>query len=357
MRFFQQYRFPVGRKIEFKDLFSVIDAFLTEQNLHYGSLGYDLSSTELLQKLTKQFPQLGEPELIENRYSATYCLSNLRSAPGIKDETVIRYIGTHIPRPYNFTDTHFYYLDVTFFDKKPDCRQIGLMPNPAYLDMAGSYIELFRTFAGPQPTVVYLSAEVTDQASSVRADAYAQALSAHLGGVKYLGVSRIYLDALEKARYADLQQQVAPIVSEARENLYSRGEDMREQMQRIFLTFEQRKFSIAKSLKKTGMEHGFLDYRCLSNSLYLLCKRVDGGNFLRIELTRDPGQGVDALMILSGPGFSYEFPAFFGAPENQQEADRFLERLFEITDYFEVRYMHRILDVYPAVPEWCPECL
>lgn len=33
MRFYKQYRFQVGRKIDFKDLFSCIDTFFKDQGL------------------------------------------------------------------------------------------------------------------------------------------------------------------------------------------------------------------------------------------------------------------------------------------------------------------------------------
>lgn len=363
MRFFKEYRFQVGRKMEFKDLFGAVDTFLAEHNLSYASMGYDLAAIDFprksnsCQKIVDKMPQFGPVERIVNRYSDTLRLSNMTALGHPCDEASIRLVGSKISRPYNFFDAHFYFRNVTFFGICPAEERVGYMTNPLYLEVSGSYIELFRSFEGPQTTVVFMKIEVMDQQSCDGADAYAGALAAYLKNAKYTSSAAVYMDPAEKECYDRIHEEVAPIVKAAKADLYERSERMREQMTQEYPTFEQKSFSITKPLKRLGKEHGFQDYYCLSGNLHLLSKRVDGGNVMRIEMARDRREGMDASLILSGPDFSYEYSVFYGAPENQEEANWHISHLFEIVDYFEARYMHDILAPYPKAPDWYSECV
>lgn len=165
------------------------------------------------------------------------------------------------------------------------------------------------------------------------------------------------MDPSERAIHEDRKEKVAPIVKAAIKDLLARREETVEEILRLFPDFTHSHFSISKPLNRVGKAHGYGNYRNVSGTVYLLSKRVDKGYFLRMDVMREPQQGVHGVLYLIGPGISYEFPMLYGAPENQQEADCFAEQLFIAADYFEKKYMHEILAPYPEVPDWCAECL
>ncbi len=358
MRFFKQYRFQVGRKIEFKDLFGVVDAYLAQQHLSYDSLGYYLVTLgDGCNKLVQKLPQLGPLEILKGQYHDDSRLTNMLKPNHQCDEATIRLAGSKIPRPYNFSYTRFFYRNINFFGTAPGEEQVEVMSCANILDVSGSFIALYRDFEGPQTTTVYLKIEVTDQKTSEGADGYAASLASHLGGVKYLCSSAVFMDPSERAIHEDRKEKAAPIVKAAFKDLLARREETVEEILRLFPDFTHSHFSISKPLNRVGKAHGYGNYRNVSGTVYLLSKRVDKGYFLRMDVMREPQQGVHGVLYLVGPGISYEFPMLYGAPENQQEADCFAEQLFKAADYFEEMYMHEILAPYPEVPDWCAECL
>ena len=78
MRIYKYYRFLVGRKMEFKDLFASVDAFLKDRGIHYDSMGYNLEALgDCCQKLVQKMPQFAPIEVIEGPYSTSFRLTNL----------------------------------------------------------------------------------------------------------------------------------------------------------------------------------------------------------------------------------------------------------------------------------------
>lgn len=364
MRFYKEYRFQVGRKIEFKDLFSVIDAYLADQGLHYDCLGYDLHITvwvgekSVLQKLAARFPQLSTPELLTDKYDKHLCLSNMRNKEGTKDEQIIRYIGSKTPRPYNFLYTHFYYRNIDFFGTKSESEQIDCEENPIFMDVSGDYIELHRSAEGPQSTVVQMCIEIKDQQTASRADDYAVSLAERLGKVKYICRAKVSMDEIEKEMYTHLHHRAKELLKTVADDMHDRCEKVMAQTRQEYLLFQESKFSLAKPLKRIGKAHGFACSTYIPGGFFLMSKRVAGGHFLSLDIDNSPRSGgVGAGLVLSGPGFSHDLPLTYGCPENQEEADRYVTDLFEVVAYFESKYMHKILEIYPAAPDWCPECL
>lgn len=359
MRYFKQYLFKVGRKIEFKDLFGIVDTFISEQGLRYDSMGYDLISLDGHgDKLLRKIPQLGPGEIIKDRYNDMLRISNMVTPRHFCDEASIRLIGSKIPRPYNFFDTHFYYRNITFFGKQPSNEQIRLSENQVYLDVIGSYIELYRDFEGPQTTAVRMKIEVLDHQTCMRADEYAQTLSEALGKVKFYAYASYGMDASEEALYAQLQKEAAGIVDSARMDLSEKSVELTQQMQRKFPVCDERKFSIAKPMKRIGNVHGYSSYAYVPMGVYRMSKRVKGGNHIILEIDMGPMfRQVGAGFYLSGAGFSYMFPCAFYGPSSQEDMDFMITRIFETIAYFEERYMPEIVKLYPETPEWFPVCL
>lgn len=359
MRYFKQYFYKVGRKIEYKNVFSYIDAFFSEHNLRYDSMGYDLISLDdNCYKMVKKYPQLGPVEQVKKEYSDHYILSNMRVPGRCCDESTIRLIGSKIPRPYNFFDTHFYYRNVTFFSVEPGGENVKVDSHSNCVHVFGSYIELYRDFEGPQSTSVIMMIEVFDQQTSLQADAYAQRLSIALGKVKYLSSSSICMDAAEESMYAGLQQEAAPIVNAATVDLTEKAEQLTLYLQENFPVYDEVKFSIAKPLKKIGKQYGFDEYSYVAGGFYQITKRVSGGHYVVLEMDMGPMfRGVGAGISLCGAGFSYRFPCAYYSPCSQEEMDCMMTRIFETIAYFEEKYMPQVLKLYPDTPDWCPVCL
>lgn len=358
MRYYKQYRFQVGRKIEFKDLFSCIDAFLKDQEIHYSCLGYDLLSLDNnCYKLVQKMPQLGPIVCIEGPYNTLHRLSNMTSAAHPCDEASIRLAGAKIPRPYNFFYTHFYYRNVSFLGSNPVEEQISEMPNGYFLDVPGSYIELFRDFVGPQTTAVNMKIEVTDAQTCLQADEYARKMAAHLGNVKYAEGLTIYMSPTEDQLYKNIKKSASPIVRNAKEELNGLPEQVRDQLVREFSQFEEKSFQISPIMRRAGKKYGFDQFVRFPDGSSYIGKSVNGGNYLAVEFYGTPGSGFEADLILCGPGFRYEIANFCGCPANPDEARWHLDHMLALAGCFEEKYMEQILDLYPQSPDWLPMCL
>lgn len=352
MRFFKKYRFQVGKKVEFKDLFAVVDNYMKEHCLSYTSMGYHLQSLDdRCHQAAKRMPQLGQVTHIETPYSTWALLSNM-TGDTFCDEASIRLVGSKIPRPYNFSDVHFYYRDIDFFGVQPGGERIGHYTNPQYLQIFGNWIGLQRDFEGPKSTAVVMCVEITNAYGLDGADAYAKALAACLGNAKYVCGTELYMDANEKTEFDRLKEAALPLVKVAHDDLYDRAEHVREKMLQQFLNVEYKQFSIRPILQRIGKKHGFDQFYSIPGFETYIYKKVRNGIYLSVQLM--PGSGMDAGLVLSGPGFHYRIVDFSGHPENSAEANFFVERMLSLADRFEEMYMDTILELYPQFPDWCP---
>lgn len=354
MRFLKKYRFQVGKKMDFQNLFAAIDGFLRENGLHYNSMGYDLLDMDLEEmgvksnclKLVEKMPQFGPVERIEEQYSDKFRLSNMDNPLHLCDEASVRWLGSKIPRPYNFFQTNIYYRNISFYT--------GTTEEDDNL----SNIRLCRDSRGPQSTVIFMTIEVTDRKTNLGADDYAASLSTWLGNPKFGCEVKVCMDDAEKKRYEQWKAEAKSIVEAAKLDIYGRCDAAREEMLCEFQDFEEKRFQIGTIIQRIGKRHGFDQYTHVPGDFSYISKRVTGGNYLRLEFGSFSGcGGYEAGLILSGPGFSYKFSNFSGAPENSKEAQWYISRLFEIIDYFEAEYMSRILALYPDAPDWLPMCL
>lgn len=363
MRIYKQYRFPIGRKIEFKDLFSRVDAFLTQQNLSYTSIGYNLTEIDFpnrtanCRKILAKYPHFGPVERIEGPYNDDLRLSNMTGSNDSCDESMIRLIAAKIPRPYNFFDTSFYYRNVSFFGVQPSEEQVIISQDRRSILVAGSYIRISRSFEGPQTAAVFMKIEVTDASSCHRADLYAKELSGYLANVKYEESNVVHMTSDEEAHYQQIKAYAEPLVKAAREVLYMRADDVREKLLEKFPDFEEKPFRIGTILRRIGKQHGFDLQSKAWGAISYISKPVGRGIYLSVEYFGDRSGGYEGGLILSGLGFQYPIMNMSGAPENPTEAQWFVEQLFSLVDVFEKEYMGQILDLYPNALDWLPLCL
>ena len=352
MRIFKRYRFLVGRKLEFKDLFASVDAFLKDQGLHYDSMGYYLEALgDRCQKLVQKMPQFAPIEVLDGRYSTSFRLTNLL-IDNHCDEASIRFVGSRIPRPYNFTDAFFYYRDVDFFGQKPTPCVAVEGEKHKHVKVFGSYIQLYRGFEGPQSTAVVICAEVTDEISLQRADDYAAELAVCLGNIQYTSHSGVYLDSAEQADLIRLKAAAQPLVKVARDDLHDCAEQAREDMLLQFPDVEYKQYNSRSVLQRSGKKYGFDQVHIIPGWETYFYKQVRGGIYLSLQTIR--GSGMDMGLVLSGPSFSYSIVNFSGHPENSAEANFFADRIFQIAERFEKEYMDTILSLYPQYPQWYP---
>lgn len=358
MRFYKQYLFSVGRKIDFKDLFASIDTFLIEQGLSYSSMGYDLLTLgNGCHKLSQIMPQFGPIETLEGHYNTLFRLSNMTVHAHSCDEASIRLLGSKIPRPYNFTDIAFCYRDIPFFGVEPDEELLAFTPDRRYFEVWGSNIVLGRNFEGPKSTTVSMRIQVTDQESCFAADEYARALSACLLNARYTKMADIYMDATEEEEYARIKEEAAPLVKAAADDLYMRAEQVREQLLLEFSTVEMKPFNLSPIMQHIGKKHGFDQHTSFPGGPSYISKAVRGGTFLSVEYFGSRGSGFDAGLLLSGPGIYYRIVSFSGAPDNPTEAQWHIDQMLSLAEYFETEYLGKILELYPKTPEWCPMIL
>lgn len=352
MRIFKRYRFLVGRKLEFKDLFASVDAFLKDRGIHYESMGYHLEALEdRCQKLVQKMPQFAPIEVLEGPYSTSFRLTNLLK-DNLCDESSIRFIGCRIPRPYNFTDTFFYYRDVDFCGQKPTPCVAVEGEKHKYVKVFGSYIQLYRGFEGPQSTAVVMCIEITDEISLQRADDYAAELAVCLGNIQYIPNSCVYLDSAEQADFIRLKAAAQPLVKVARDDLRDRAEQVREDMLLQFPNVEYKQYNSRAVFQRNGKKYGFDQVYSIPGWETYFYKQVRGGIYLSVQTIR--GSGMDMGLVLSGPGFSYSIVNLSGHPENTAEANFFADRMFQVAERFEKEYMDDILSLYPQYPQWYP---
>lgn len=352
MRIFKHYRFLVGRKLEFKDLFASVDAFLKDQGLHYDTMGYYLEALgDRCQKLVQKMPQFAPMEVIEGLYSTSSRLTNLLEDNHC-DEASIRFVGSKIPRPYNFGDTFFYYRDIDFFGKKPSSCVAVEEEKHKYVKVFGSYIQLYRGFEGPQSTAMVMCIEVTDDTSVRAADEYADALAICLGNIKYISNSCVYSDSAELAELIQLKEVTLPLVKAACNDLHDRADQVREDMLRQFPNVEYKQYNSRTVLQRIGKKYGFDQEHNIPGWETYFYKKVRGGIYLSVQMIR--GSGMEMGLVLSGPSFSYGIVDLSGHPENTAEASFFADQMFRIVEHFEKEYMDAILSIYPQYPQWYP---
>lgn len=352
MRIFKRYRFLAGRKLEFKDLFASVDAFLKDQGLHYDSMGYYLEALgDRCQKLVQKMPQFAPIEVLEGPYSTSFRLTNLL-IDNHCDEASIRFVGSKIPRPYNFGDTLFYYRDIDFFGKKPSSCIAVEEEKHKYVKVFGSYIQLYRGFEGPQSTAVVMCIEVTDEISLQRADDYATDLAVCLGNIQYTSHSCVYLDSSEQADFIRIKAAAQPLVKVARDDLNDRAEQVREDMLRQFPNVEYKQYNSRAVLQRIGKKYGFDQVHSIPGWETYFYKKVRGGIYLSVQMIR--GSGMEMGLVLSGPSFSHGIVDLSGHPENTAEASFFADKMFRIVEHFEKEYMDAILSIYPQYPQWYP---
>lgn len=361
MRLFREYRFHVGKKIEFSDLFSVIDDFLARNNLTYNGMGYDLEeleregSTSSCQKLLKKMPQFGTLEIVEGRYSNTLKLSNMGNSDNSCDETSIRLLGAKIPRPYSFSETNLYYRNISFFNKQSE-DEIITFTDHDWPVMHSNYIRLYRDFDGPKSVMVFMKMELCNAESAQAADDYANCLASCLRDSKFIAQTFAYLDADEQALYGKLQGEASPIADAARIDIYGRCDQIKEDMLTAFPDIEQKSFQFLPIIKRIGKAYGFDRCTKVSEIEYWVSKRLPSGYYLSLGMNGvASSSGVDAGLVLSGPGMVFRFPGFSCCPENSREAKWIMNRFFEVIAYFEETYLNQILANYPQIPLWYPE--
>lgn len=358
MRFYKKYCFAVGRKIELKDLFAVIDSFLAQQGLSYGSLGYDfLTLQNGCHKLTQKMPRFGPVEVLEGRYNTMYRLSNMKEQAHPCDEASIRLVGTKIPRPYNFMDITFFYRGIPFFGVEPEKEHLVFTPDRRNFQVWGSYIALGRGFEGPKSTTVSMCIPVTDHQSCLASNAYARTLSGCLLNTRYTEMSDIYMDETEQAEYVRIKETVMPLMKTAKDDLNMRAEQVREQLLQEFSNVEPKSFNLSAIMLRIGKKHGFDQCTSMPGGPAYISKAVGGGRFLSVEYFGSRGSGFEAGLVLSGPGIYDRIVNFSGAPENSAEAQWHIDHMLSLADYFETEYLGKILEQYPQTPDWCPMIL
>lgn len=352
MRIYKYYRFLVGRKMEFKDLFASVDAFLKEQGLQYDSMGYYLEALgDRCQKLLQKMPQFAPMEVLEGPYSTSFRLTNLINDNDC-DEISIRFVGSKIPRPYNFSNTLFYYRDIDFFGKKPTPCVAVQEEKHKYVYLFGSCIQLYRGFEGPNSTAVVMSIEIMDETSDRRADDYAAALALYLGNVKYITKPSVYLEPGEQAELIRWKAAALPHVKAAHDDLHERAEQVREYMLSQFPNVEYKQYNSRSILQRIGKKYGFDQVHSIPGWEAYFYKKVRGGIFLSVQMIR--GSGMEMGLVLSGPGFSHGIADLSGHPENTAEANFFADQMFRVVEHFEKEYLDTILSIYPQYPHWYP---
>lgn len=356
MRFYKKFYFLVGRKLEFKELFSCVDSFLAERGICYTSLGYDLTALDdRCHKLSQKMPQLGSVELIQERYSTLARLTNMMGSQ-ICDESSIRLVGSKIPRPYNFYNSFFFYRDIDFFGRQTGFECVTV-DDSSHMEVAGSYIKLARGFEGPQSTAVMMSIEIEDMKTCDAADAYAQALSSHLNNVKYVSGNAVYMDSEEKEMFARIRSIALPAVKKAQSDLREKADQVREQLLLEFPDVVEKSYNARSIIQRIGKKHGLdRSVRNYFGELYFY-KQVRSGVVLSVEVQSTSSSGIDMGLMLSGPGFCYRMVNLSGCPANVAEANYFVSHMFDLVEVFEAEYLNDILQKYPQFPDWIPVLL
>ena len=344
MRFYKLYRFQVGKKTDFQNLFELVDSFLAEHGLKYASMGYSLQDIDMesrgiqgsCRKLIAKMPQFEPLVRIQKPYTDILCLSNMDVQDHGCDEASIRTLGSKIPRTYNFFETDIYYRNIHFAGEN------------------GSFIRMHRDSTGPQSTLVFMKLQIVDQQTLQLADGYAANLAERLANAKYFGEAGVELDATEQAYYHDIRQQIAPILSEAKVSLKEQVDQVRAAMLLEFPQMEEKNFHHATILRRMGKKYGFDRFTAIAGGPAVISMKVEGSHYLSVEYFRYGGAGLDGGLILSGPGFYYDIVDLSGAPENGKEAEWFLNRILQIVQRFALDFMPQILRYYPEAPVWSP---
>lgn len=364
MRYFVRYTYLVGRKAEFRDLFSMVDSFLSEQKLGYSYMAYDLSCfdyegvSSACHKLNKKLPQMGQIEIVEEPYTNKLRISNLDLSGrymAIGDEESIRFVGSKIPRPFGFHYTSFFYCGIPFLGRV-DERMYRRDETHKYLeshDLLGNFIMLSRNLSGPQSTTVTMVMEIGNHQDVDSARAYSQQLSKALGGVKWSEDMFCWMCADEQERYDLCHIQALDAVRSATSAVETMVEEMvSDRSEERELQAEPR-FSLSKPLKKIGKSFGYGDYAYDPFGAYSLVKETEHGH--KITLVVDMGpmfRIVRAGFFLSGVGFAYGFQIGGFTPNTQDEADLLIREVFSILQRIEDPYLTQIGANYPDSPPW-----
>lgn len=122
MRRIRYYVFKAGPKLPFADLPAIVHRFLDEQGLKNASFLYHFKALEFqgktnpCQRLYKDIPSIGEPEIVNRKGSyARQVITNMTGRPGVDEEAILPFMKK-IARTYG-TDAKICYFDVDFHGK------------------------------------------------------------------------------------------------------------------------------------------------------------------------------------------------------------------------------------------------
>ena len=122
MRRIRYYVFKAGPKLPFADLPAIVHRFLDEQGLKNASFLYHFEALEFqgktnpCQRLYKDIPSIGEPEIVNRKGSyARQVITNMTGRPGVDEEAILPFMKK-IARTYG-ADAKICYFDVDFHGK------------------------------------------------------------------------------------------------------------------------------------------------------------------------------------------------------------------------------------------------
>jgi hypothetical protein len=375
MRTFRFYMYILEKGTRPDQVVDLLARYLNDKNLKYRDLYYYFSNyidnsnqegelhsnreTESIAKLCAKYPELNpfrRNEKSSGQTSDISVLSNYteswnRASANVPDELILQ-IVSKIPRPYNFCDSKLYFDGVTFFNDES-------APLGSYTDdlasaskiPLGSYIAYYRDGIFTRWHMISLCFDVTAKSDlfSFVDRQYIEYLN-RVFPIKLLADDTFFgLNQDERAQYEAINASLSEIVSKARSMCQFPLGKLAEcaNADRVLIGGN---YSLKKSLTKLIPLHGYA-YQRYHYYTYFFGKKDQFGHQIQFNINSAPfSRDIQTTFTYKGLGFHYDFALPMFTPQNQQEADQYVEAIMEFMDEFEVSYLSVIGAAYPATP-------
>jgi hypothetical protein len=342
----QTYRFLIGTKIPFSDCPGIVQAFLTQKNLHYARfLYYFHDNYGGLPKIMKDCPNIGPMRSRITNAGEHFYLSNIEEDTGCSEAEIIS-AAPKIHRRYGLSEAYIIYQDIDFFAQK--IPAVVQAPGNTPDCIKGSGITLYRDAVFPRWNSIDLRIIIHNGTNTDDPTAYFEAMQQLLPGVRHMGFVECCLTAEEQVLYDQLNEKVAPLIQQA----CDRFEKQLPEYTTAPAILDTPKLSVAPALKRLGKQYGYSyvkrEYMC-----FFVQKRTANGHYILLDMDVDPTfKGLGVLIRYVGAGFDHRIGSTFRSVQDQKDLEDYLLQIFETLASVEKDVIPALDSHYPPTPDW-----
>lgn len=372
MRIYKRYRYNLASHCKFAQTYSEAEAFLRQNGLCYQNALFHCRNSGLniehngIGKVLRKYPEL-KKYLTFSDDTQQSILSNcdLLWACNTEDDDkeLVGVLSSKVPRPFSFALIKVVLNRISFFnrDSGQSVSENTIMWDESPLSSSICFWKWFDS--GIKYNLAHLTIDVTaDEAGSNILDdsEYARAFETFFECKPER--TETIVSAPELTPCPEVQNEIDRILAEASESL-ARWEGAEEKLEDMPLPKPEANgviiidvgihysFKISINLKKRKAS-GY-EYISYDNGCYFLRKRDSFNHAIELDICTAPMcRRIDTFITYRGMTFRYHFQMSSFTPQDQSEADRYMEALLDVMASFEASYLRRIGALHPGTPDW-----